>query len=438
MDENEPLINIFNYFQKLRGLSKFLWYNMNRKIKNLFIMLKAYKYRIYPNQTQTILLNKHFGCNRFVFNWGLDKKIKAYKQEERTVSCFQLMKELTQLKKQEEFIWLKEVDSQSLQQSLNCLDKAYTNFFRDKKGFPKFKSKHHNRQSYQIPQRVKVDWGSKKIQIPKIGKLDMKISRKFEGDIRTTTVSKTPTGKFFVSILVDNGEELPNKPKLNKTKSVGVDLGIKEFAITSNGEKFENPKHLKGELKRLKVLQKRASKKVKGSNNRKKANLKVAILHEKIANRRSDFLHKLSTKLVRENQTICLETLNVKNMTKNHKLAQSIQDCSWSKFMEMIEYKSEWYGTNILRIGQFEPSSKMCNCCGYINRDLELKDRMWKCPECNSELDRDINASKNILDFSYNSVNLVHSKEIFRDGQSRRACGAVAVRQSDEARISRL
>jgi len=369
-------------------------------------MIKAYKYRIYPNSTQRVLFNKHFGCTRFVYNWGLNKKIEVYKQENKTISCFQLMKELTQLKRQEEYIWLKEVDSQALQQSLSCLDKAYTNFFRDKKGFPKFKSKHHNRQSYQIPQRVQVDWKNKKVIVPKIGRVDIKLSRRFEGKIKTATISKTPTNKLYVSLLVDDGTELPKKPKLNKKKSTGVDLGIKEFAITSNGEKFDNPKHLKGELQRLKVLQKRASKKVKGSSNKKKANLKVAILHEKIANRRQDFLHKLSTKLIRENQTICLETLNVQGMTKNHKLAQSIQDCSWSEFVKMLEYKSEWYGTNILRIGQFEPSSKMCNCCGYINRDLELKDRMWKCPECDSELDRDINAAKNILDFSYQKQNL--------------------------------
>lgn len=374
-------------------------------------MIKAYKYRIYPNSTQKVLFNKYFGCTRFVYNWGLDRKIKAYKTENKTISCFQLMKELTHLKKQDEFIWLKEVDSQALQQSLSCLDKAYTNFFRDKKGFPKFKSKHHNRQSYQIPQRVQIDWDGKKAIIPKIGKVDIKLSKTFSGKIKTATISRTPTNKLFVSLLVDDNKEPPEKPRLDKKTSVGIDLGIKEFSITSNGEKFENPKHLKDKLKKLKVLQKRASRKVKGSNNRRKANLKVAILHEKIANRRSDFLHKLSTKLVRENQTICLETLNVKGMIKNHKLAQSIQDCSWSEFVRMLEYKSEWYGTNVLRIGQFEPSSKMCNCCGHINNKLTLKDREWDCPKCGSKLDRDINAAKNILDFSYNSVNLTHSKK---------------------------
>lgn len=382
-------------------------------------MLKAYKYRIYPNSTQTILLNKHFGCNRFVYNWGLDRKIKAYKQEEKSISCFQLMKDLTQLKKEEEFEWLKEVDSQSLQQSLNCLDKAYTNFFRDKKGFPKFKSKHNNKHSYQVPQRVQVDWENKKVKIPKVGKIDTKLSRKFEGQIRTTTISKTPTGKFYVSILVCDFQEPPSKPKLDKKKSIGVDLGIKQFAITSNGDKYENPKFLRGELDRLKVLQKRASRKQKGSNNRKKANKTVSILHERIAYKRKDYLHKLSTKLVSENQTICLETLKVKNMVKNHCLAQSIQDCSWSEFVEMIEYKAEWYGVNVLRIGQFKPSSKMSNCCGYINKDLALSDRTWSCPECGKDLDRDINAAKNILDFSYSPVNLTHSKKVLKTGSGR-------------------
>ena len=369
-------------------------------------MLKAYKYRIYPNKEQSVLLNKHFGSNRFIYNWGLSLKIETFKQNNKSISCFDLMKQCTQMKKTEEFIWLKEIDSQSLQQSLNHLDKAFTKFFRDKKGFPKFKSKHSNNQSYQIPQRVKINFESHKLSIPKIGNINIELSRIFNGVIRTTTIYRTPTNKYFVSILVDDGKELTVKPIINKNSAIGIDLGIKDFAITSNGEKFDNPKFLKNDLVRLKVLQRRASNKVKGSTNRTKANLKVAKHHEKIANKRSDFLHKLSTKLIRENQTICLETLSVKNMVKNHKLAQAIYDCSWSKFVEMLNYKSDWYGSNILRIGKFEPSSKMCSKCGYINRELTLKDREWICTQCGTKHDRDINAAKNILDFSFDKQNL--------------------------------
>jgi putative transposase len=385
-------------------------------------MLKSFKYRLYPNKEQAVLLEKHFGCARFVYNWGLERKIEAYKKNKTSLSCFDLIKELTDYKKQEEFEWLNTVYSQALQASLRNLDNAYTRFFREKKGFPKFKSKHSSKKSYQLPQGAKVDFEGGKIFIPKLKWTNVEFSRKFKGTIKTTTVSKTPTGKFYVSILVEDEKEAPKKKKLNRNKAIGLDLGIKSFAVTSDGEVIENPKTLKRSLGRLKVLQRRASKKTKGSNNRRKSNFKVALLHEKITNKRNDFLHKLSTKLVRENQTICLENLNVQGMVKNHRLAQAIQDCSWSRFVSMLEYKAEWSGVNILKIGTFEPSSKMCHVCGHINKELTLKDREWTCSSCQSVLDRDTNASKNILDFAFHKQN-----KLYRAGQARWACGAVNV-----------
>lgn len=368
---------------------------------------KAFKYRIYPNKEQEILINKHIGSCRWLYNYSLNKKIEAYKKDKTTLSRFDLSKDLPQLKKEEATEWLQEVNSQSLQASLKNMDEAFTKFFRDKKGFPKFKSKHNNRQSFSIPQNIKVNWENGKISVPKIKDIKLALDRIPEGDAKSATISKTPTGKYFISVLVDTRQKEPNKYKIKEETSVGVDLGIKDFAITSNGEKFENPKFLKQHLRKLKKLQRKASNKQKGSNNRKKANRKVALIHEKINNSRNDFLHKLSSKLIAENQTICLEDLNVVGMVRNHCLAQSIQDCSWSKFNEYLEYKAKWNGNNIVRIGRFEPSSKMCSDCGKINNELTLKDREWTCEECHSTHDRDVNAARNILDFGLHINNLV-------------------------------
>jgi len=358
---------------------------------------RAYKYRIYPNKEQEVLINKHIGSCRWLYNYALEKKTKAYKKDKTKLSRFQIQADLPKLKKQEKTMWLKEVNSQSLQASLEHMDNAFVKFFREKKGFPKFKSKHHSRRSFSIPQNVKVDWDNRRISIPKLKDIRFALDRKPQGEIKSATVSKTPTEKYFISILVDTGTKPPKKHKIKPKTSVGVDLGIKQFLITSDGEKVENPKYLRHHLFRLKKLQRKASKKQKGSTNRKKANFRVAKLHERIHNSRTDFLHKISSKLISENQTVCLEDLNVKGMMKNHCLAQAIQDCSWSKFNEFLEYKAEWTGVNIVRIGRFEPSSKMCSKCGWIKKDLTLKDRKWECEECKVFHDRDINAAKNIL-----------------------------------------
>lgn len=368
---------------------------------------KAFKYRIYPNQDQTILINKHIGSCRWLYNYALNKKVEAYKENKTKLSRFDLSADIPILKQNEDTQWLKEVNSQSLQMSLKNMDEAFTKFFRDKKGFPKFKSKHSNRQSFNIPQNITVDWKNKNVSVPKIKGIKFALDRTPDGEIKSATISKTPTNKYFISILVDTKKKEPKKFKIKEETAIGIDLGIKDFAITSSGDKFENPKNLRKNLRKLKKLQKRASKKQKGSENRRKENLKVALLHEKISNARNDFLHKLSTKLISENQTICLEDLSVENMIKNHKLALSIQDCSWSKFNQYLEYKAEWNGNNIIRIGRFEPSSKMCSNCGKINNELTLRNRTWTCSKCGSFHDRDINAGKNILDFGLHENNLI-------------------------------
>lgn len=360
-------------------------------------MLRAYQYRIYPTQEQTILINKHLGCVRWLYNYALDKKITAYQKDKTQISRFDLQAELPILKKQKDTEWLAEVNSQSLQATLRNLDMAYTRFFKHKKGFPKFKSKHNNRQSFQIPQRVKVNWDNSTITVPNIKVIPVVLSRKFKGIIKTVTISKTPTNKYFISILVDTDIKPEKKPKIKEATTIGIDLGLTHFATLSTGEKIDNPRYLREAMSRLKVLQRRLSKKVKGSNNRKKTRLKVARQHEKITNKRTDFLHKLTYKLTHESQvqTICIEDLAVSNMVKNHNLALSISDVSWGKFKQLLTYKCDWYGKNLITIGRFEPSSKLCTC-GKLNNDLTLSDRNWTCKYCKITHDRDILAANNI------------------------------------------
>ena len=370
-------------------------------------MLRAYKYRLYPNSEQCIALSKNFGCVRWVYNWALSRKIEAYQKENRSLSIFALSKELPKLKAAEETKWLAEADSQALVMSLRNLDNAFTRFFREKKGFPNFKSKKSNRQSFQIPQRVKVDFEKRKIILPKIGAVRAKLYRKFDGKIKTVTISKTPSGKYFASVLVETDEKPLPKPEIRYETTIGVDLGLTHFAILSSGEKIENPKYLQKSLKRLKFLQRRLSRKKAGSKRRDKARIRVAKLHERITNQRNDFLHKLSIRLIRENQTIALETLNVQGMMQNHRLAQSIGSASWSRFVEFLRYKAEWYGRNIVFVGRFEPSSKLCSVCGFHNSELTLADRTWICPSCQTEHDRDVNAATNIRKFALQSQNLV-------------------------------
>lgn len=362
---------------------------MYKNKPNTSFLFVSYKYRIYPTNSQKELIAKHIGATRFVYNLALETKNTAYLGSKHNFSPFDLIKQLPELKK--ECKWLKEVNSQSLQQSIQNMDIAFKKFFKGA-GFPKFKKK-SNRGSFAVPQNVIVE--NNRLIIPKFKEgIDIVLHRPIEGAIKSATISVTPTGKYFASILVDTGMEIPNKAEVNENTTIGIDLGIKNFAITSDGEVFENPKFLRKAQSKLKYTQRKYSKH-KGKRTKKR----LALLHEKVANQRKDFLHKTSTKLIRENQTICLEDLAVSNMVKNHNLAQSISDASWSTFVTMLEYKAEWYGKNILKIGRFAPSSKTCSCCGYINKKLTLNIREWTCPKCNSVLDRDVNAAVNIKTF---------------------------------------
>jgi putative transposase len=360
-------------------------------------VIKAFKYQLQPTKEQEVLLNKHFGCSRFVWNWALGEKMKAYQLDKTNLSRYDLQARLPIMKKQEEFSWLKEVNSLAIQAKLEDLDKAYTSFYKKKANYPKFKSK-KNRQSFRVPQNTKVNWKDKKVIIPKfLEGIRFDAHRTFEGKISSSYVSKTTTGKYFISILVEDGKALPSKPKVKEETTIGIDLGISRFATISTGEKIDNPRLLKIKLDRIRREQKKLSRKQKGSNNREKQRIKLAKLHEQVANSRKDFHHKLSHKLTHDNQvdTIVMETLSIKNMMKNKRLSRHIGDCSWYQFQTFLKYKCDWYGKNFIQIGRFEPSSKLCSC-GKINHDLTLKDRVWTCEACGKTHDRDILASNNI------------------------------------------
>ena len=376
-------------------------------------MLRAYKYRIYPTKTQEVLLAKHFGCARYVYNYGLERKIKSYSETKKSVSRFTIQADLPKLKKAEETKWLSEVNSLSLQAALLNLDMAFTRFFKEKTGFPKFKSKRDNRQSFQVPQNTTVDYESKRVFLPKFKEgIKCKFDRQFSGKIKTSTVSRTPTGKYFISILVETEDTIPRKAPIDENKAVGVDLGIKTFATLSDGTEIQNPKYLNNALKKLKRLQRSVSRKKKGSNSRKKAVKLLARQYEKVANKRKDFLHKTTKYLIDHYDTICLETLSASKMVKNHRLAQALSDISIGTFNAYMDYKAEWYGKNLIKIGRFEPSSKMC-ACGSVYRGLKLSDRVWTCPSCGSVNQRDLLAAQNIKKFAFKLNNTARTAEIY-------------------------
>ena len=369
---------------------------------------RAYKYKMKPTFKQQDCLNKAFGCCRFIYNWGLDKKIQSYKQEKKTIGYVELAHELTKLKNDGEHEWLKEVNNTSLQQSLRNLDAAFVRFFREKKGFPKFKSKKKNIESAKYISCVHFDFDNWRVKIPKIGWVKLCKNKTFDLSMKygTLTVSKDKCGDYWCSIVVYDVEEKP-KTKVLIDKSVGIDLGIKDYAILSDGTKYGNPKFLEKGQKKLKTLQQRFARTQKKSNRHEALRLKVAKCHRDIANRRNDFLHKLSTLLVKYYDTICLEDLNVEGMMKNHHLSNSIQSAAWSEFVRQLKYKSDWYGKNVVFIGRFEPSSKTCSKCGYVKTDLQLNEREWVCPKCGEKHDRDVNAAINIRDFALHKQNLI-------------------------------
>ena len=376
-------------------------------------MLKSIKIRIYPNTVQKEFISKQLGCCRFIYNKLLDYKKIQYEQNKQKVYLSQLGKYLTNLKKQDEYLFLNDVYSVCLQQSMQDLIKAYDNFFKLHNGYPKFKSKKDTIQSCRFTNNIfkckkKIN-GNRITLIKQLQNILFKCSKKYEiylnhneKYIHSVTLTKTSTNKYYLSICINY--DIHQKEKLDTV--IGLDLGIKDFIVDSNKNRYENKHFYKIQESKIKKLNKQLSKKSKGSNNGNKLRIKLSKVHEKIKNQRQNYLHQITSKLVNENQIICIEDLNVKGMMSNHKLSKSIQELSFYEFRRQLEYKCRWYGRDLVIIDRFYPSSKTCHNCGYIYKDLKLSEREWICPHCKSKIDRDYNASLNILDKGLRQINL--------------------------------
>lgn len=366
------------------------------------VQMKAYKYRIYPNGEQKVLIEKHFGCARFTYNWALALQQKYYDEHKKSLSRKDIQNQLVSMKKQEQYSWLNEVNSQTLLSGLLHVYTAFGNFFKGRAKFPKFKSKKIPQRSYQCPQHGSVDFEKGTLNLPKLKGIKAVFSRQFDGKIKTVTISKTATGKYYASILVETNQAKVTASTIEADKTIGIDLGLNHLLIQSDGQKIENPKYLRQAQNRLAIQQKIFARKKKESRNYQRQKLNVACIYEKVRLQRLDLHHKLTHHLICENQatTYAVEDLGIKNMVKNSKLAKSISDVAWGQFLTLLQYKAEWYGKNVLKIGRFVPSSKTCSCCGYKMEKLPLSVRLFECPSCNLVEDRDVNASINIRNFA--------------------------------------